>query len=124
MGEQNSPIHMENMQLRRKIKDLTQTLSNLQREILFSQRGLDTMREKIQIDDSPEQDEVVSRLFFDEVCHNLQRSPNPPFFLPLIRLRFRLGVLLLVHLRERIRKDHLEIGLFLPWNELRRVKKS
>jgi hypothetical protein len=72
MDEQRSHIHMENMRLRRKIKDLAQTVNDLQREIVFLRTELDVMRDKIHMSDSSEHEEAISHPFVDESRSNFQ----------------------------------------------------
>jgi hypothetical protein len=59
MDEQRSHINMENMRLRRKINDFTQTVNDLQREIAFLRTELDVMGERIRLSDLSEHEEVI-----------------------------------------------------------------
>jgi hypothetical protein len=72
MDEQRSHIHIENLRLRRKIKDLTQTVNDLRREIAFLGTELEVMRERICVSDSSEPEEATSHPFLDEIRSNSQ----------------------------------------------------
>jgi hypothetical protein len=72
MDEQHSHIHMENIRLRRKIEDLTQTVNDLQREIAFLRTELGVIRERIRVSDSSEHEKAISHPFLDEIRSNCQ----------------------------------------------------
>jgi hypothetical protein len=67
---------MENMRLRRKIKDLTETLNRLPGEIELLGGELSAMRGSIRLVNSSEPEQVITHPFLDEICFNSQLPDN------------------------------------------------